>query len=166
MNRTRLRLWAGLFVLVVFSGGLAAGFAVRPWLDPEPPREFRGRGGPPPSSARRTGRTERLLDRLDADLELSDDQRGRLREVFEAGRLRFRELNASVREQFETERTRMNAEIATILTAEQMEIFQSRIVRMRRDRFGPRGPDGGRGPRGDRPESRGPRGDRPVRPPR
>ena len=151
MNRTRLRLWAGLFVLVVFSGGLAAGFAVRPWLDPEPPRGFRGRGGPPPSSARRT---ERLLDRLDANLELSDDQRGRLREVFEAGRLRFRELDASVREQFEAERARMNAEIATILTAEQMEIFESRIVRMRRDRrdrFGPRGPDGGRGPRGDRP---------------
>ena len=151
MNRTRLRLWAGLFVLVVFSGGLAAGFAVRPWLDPEPPRGFRGRGGPPPSSARRT---ERLLDRLDANLELSDDQRGRLREVFEAGRLRFRELDASVREQFEAERTQMNAEIATILTAEQMEIFESRIVRMRRDRrdrFGPRGPDGGRGPRGDRP---------------
>ncbi len=151
MNRTRLRLWAGLFVLVVFSGGLAAGFAVRPWLDPEPPRGFRGRGGPPPSSARRT---ERLLDRLDADLALSDDQRGRLREVFEAGRIRFRELNAGVREQFEAERTRMNAEIATILTAEQMEVFESRIVRMRRDRrdrFGPRGPDGGRGPRGDRP---------------
>ena len=151
MNRTRLRLWAGLFVLVVFSGGLAAGFAVRPWLDPEPPRGFRGRGEPPPNSARRT---ERLLDRLDANLDLSDDQRGRLREVFEAGRLRFRELDASVREQFEAERTRMNAEIATILTAEQMEIFESRIVRMRRDRrdrFGPRGPDGGRGPRGDRP---------------
>lgn len=150
MNRTSMRLWAGLFVLVVFSGGLAAGFAVRPWFDPETSRGFRGRGGSPPSARM----TERLLDRFDADLELSDDQRGRLREVFEAGRLRFRELNAGVRQQFEAERTRMNAEIATILTAEQMEVFESRIVRMRRDRrdrFGPRGPDGGRGPRGDRP---------------
>ena len=159
MNRTSMRLWAGLFVLVVFSGGLAAGFTVRPWFDPEPPRGFRGRGGPPPSSVRRA---ERLLDRLDADLELSDDQRGRLREVFDASRQRFRELNASVREQFEAERTQMNAEIAAILTAEQMEVFESRIVRMRRDRrdrFGPRGPDGGRGPRGDRPG-------RPDRPPR
>ena len=152
MNRTRLRLWAGLFVLVVFSGGLAAGFTVRPWFDPEPPRGFRGRGGPPPSSVRRT---ERLLDRLDADLELSDDQRGRLREVFDASRQRFRDLNANVREQFEAERTQMNREMAAILTAEQMEVFESRIVRMRRDRrdrFGPRGPEGGRGPRGDRPD--------------
>lgn len=150
MNRTSMRLWAGLFVLVVFSSGLAAGFAVRPWFDPEPSRGFRGRGGPPPSARM----PERLLDRLDANLELSDDQRGRLREVFEARRLRFRELDASVREQFEAERTQMNAEIAAILTAEQMELFESRIVRMRRDRrdrFGPRGPDGGRGPRGDRP---------------
>ena len=151
MNRTSMRLWAGLFVLVVFSGGLAAGFAVRPWLDPEPPRGFRDRGGPPRPSARMT---ERLLDRLGADLELTDDQRGRLRDVFEAGRVRFRELNAGVREQFEAERTRMNAEIAAILTAEQLEVFESRIVRMRRDRrdrFGPRGPDGGREPRGERP---------------
>ena len=150
MNRTSMRLWAGLFVIVVFAGGLAAGFAVRPWFDPDPPRGFRGRGGPPPSARM----TERLLDRLDANLELSDDQHGRLREVFEAGRQRARELNAGVREQFEAERARMNADIAAILTAEQMEIFESRIVRMRRDRrdrFGPRGPAGGRGARGGRP---------------
>ncbi len=151
MDRTSMRLWAGLFVLMVFSAGLAAGFAVRPWVDPEPPRSFRGRGGPPPPPARMT---DRLLDRLDADVDLSDDQRRRLREVFEARRLRFRELNASVREQFEAERAQLNAEIAAILTAEQLEVFESRIVRMRRDRpgrFGPRGPSGGRGPRGDRP---------------
>ena len=147
MTRTSMRLWVGFFVLVVFSGGLAGGFAVRPWFDPDPPRGFRGRGGPPPSARM----TERLLDRLDANLELSDDQRERLRDVFEAGQQRFRELNASVREQFGAEQAQMNAEIATILTAEQMEVFESRIVRMRRDRFGPRGPDGGRGPRGDRP---------------
>ncbi len=149
MNRTSMRLWAGLFVLVVFSGGLAAGFAVRPWLDPEPTRGFRGRGGPPPRSVRMT---ERLLDRLDADLELSDEQRGRLREVFEIRRSRFRELEAGVREQFEAERAQMNAEIAAILTAEQMAVFESRIVRMRRDRRDRRGLEGGRGPRGDRPD--------------
>ena len=145
MNRTSMRLWAGLFVLVVFSAGLAAGFALRPWVDPEPPRGFRGRGGPPSPPARMT---DRLLDRLDADVDLSDDQRRRLREVFEARRLRFRELNAGVREQFEAERAQLNAEIAAILTAEQLEVFESRIVRMRRDRrdrFGPRGPDRGRG---------------------
>lgn len=157
MNLNRMRLWAGLFVLVVFSAGLAAGFAVRPWVDPDPPRggRFRGGGEPPPSARM----TERLLDRLDADAELSDDQRRRLREVFEARRLRFREISAGVREQFEAERAQMNAEIAAILTAEQMEVFENRIVRMRRDRggrFGPRGPDDGRRSRDGRP-SRPPR---------
>ena len=152
MNPNRMRLWAGIFVIVVFSAGLAAGFALRPWVDPDPPRggRFRGRGEPPPS----VRMTERLLDRLDADAELSDDQRRRLREVFEARRLRFREISEGVREQFEAERAQMNAEIAAILTAEQMEVFESRIVRMRRDRsgrFGPRGPDDGRRPRDGRP---------------
>lgn len=152
MNLNRMRLWAGLFVLVVFSAGLAAGFAMRPWIDPDPPRggRFRGRGESPPSARM----TERLLDRLDAAAELSDDQRRRLREVFEARRLRFREISAGVREQFEAERAQMNAEIAAILTAEQMEVFESRIVRMRRDRggrFGPRGPGDGSRPRDGRP---------------
>ena len=155
MNRTSMRLWAGFFVLVVFSGGLAAGFAVRPWFDPDPPRGFRGRGGASPPSVRMTERLlDRLDDRLDADNALSDDQRERLSEVFEARRLRFREITAGVREQFEAEQAQMNAEIATILTAGQMEVFESRIVRMRRDRrdrFGPGGRDGGRGPRGARP---------------
>ena len=152
MNLNRMRLWAGLFVLVVFSAGLAAGFAMRPWIDPDPPRggRFRGRGESPPSARM----TERLLDRLDAAAELSDDQRRRLRDVFEARRLRFREISAGVREQFEAERAQMNAEIAAILTAEQMEVFESRIVRMRRDRggrFGPRGPGDGPRPRDGRP---------------
>lgn len=149
MNLNRMRLWAGLFVLVVFSAGLAAGFALRPWVDPDPPRggRFRDRGEPPPSARM----TERLLDRLDADAELSDDQRRRLREVFEARRLRFREISAGVREQFEAERAQMNAEIAAILTAEQMEVFESRIVRMRRDRGGRFGPGDGRRPRDGRP---------------
>ena len=157
MNRTSMRLWAGLFVLMVFSAGLAAGYVVRPWIDSDPPRAFRGRG-----EARPSARTERLLDRLDANVDLSDDQRRRLREVFEAGRLRFREINAGVREQFEAERAQMNTEIANILTAEQMQVYENEIVRMgrerrgrfdrdRRRRFGSPGADGEPRPRGDRP---------------
>ena len=160
MNRTSMRLWAGLFVLMVFSAGLAAGFVVRPWLDPDPSR--RGRG-----EARPSARTESLLDRLDARADLSDDQRRRLLEVFEASRLRFREINGRVREQFQAERAQMNTEIANILTAEQMQVYENEIVRTGRERRGRFDRDRRRrsGSPGRDGEPR-PGGDRDGRPPR
>ncbi|MEE2637132.1 MAG: hypothetical protein VYE68_07875 [Acidobacteriota bacterium] len=136
----RVRLWAILFLLVVFGAGLAAGFAIRPWVDPFPAEVFTGRGprgGPPP-----TRMTERLLDRIAADIDLSDDQHGQLRALFDRSRLRFREMSVEVRERFETERAQMNGEIANILTPVQLEIFEREIIRMRRARRGPRGREG------------------------
>ncbi len=159
MNRTSMRLWAGLFVLMVFSAGLAAGFVARPWLDPDPPR--RGRG-----EARPSARTESLLDRLDARADLSDDQRRRLLEVFEASRLRFREINGRVREQFQAERAQMNTEIANILTAEQMQVYENEIVRTGRERRGRFDRDRRRSGSPGRDGEPRPRGDRDGRPPR
>jgi len=153
MKSTSMRVWAGLFVLVVFVAGLAAGVTVTPWVRPwmgtwmgpattsdAPPFGGRGpRGGPPPARM-----TERLLDRVAADIDLTADQDRQLREVFETRGRRSREINDEVRRQFETEQQQMNAEVAAILTPEQMEIFENEIVRRRRDRGGPRGPGGPR----------------------
>ena len=152
MKSTSMRVWAGLFVLVVFVAGLAAGVTVTPWVRPwmgtwmgpattsdAPPFGGRGpRGGPPPARM-----TERLLDRVAADIDLTADQDRQLREVFETRGRRSREIN-EVRRQLETEQQQMNAEVAAILTPEQMEIFENEIVRRRRDRGGPRGPGGPR----------------------
>lgn len=140
MKSTSMRLWAGLFVLVVFVAGVAAGVAVRPWMtsDPRPAFGPRGpRGRPPPARM-----TQRLLDRIATTIDLSDAQDRQLRDVFEARRQRFREINDEIRNQFETERAQMTADIAAILTPAQMEIFENEIVRMRRDRRGPRGARG------------------------
>ena len=149
MNDTRTRLWAGLFVLVVFVAGLAAGVVVRPWLGPGPSRGFGPRGvvGRPPLDRV----TERILANI-ADLTPEQDQD--LRAVFDGRQQRLREINEEVRDRFETQQAQMNAEISAILTPEQMEIFENEILSMRRER-GRRGPRG-RGGRGRDLPRRGP----------
>ena len=148
MSNPSMRLWAGLFVLVVFVAGLAAGVLV----SPGPPRSVGGRGmvgRPAPDRM-----TERLLDRTSARLDLTEDQVQRLRAVFDGRQQRLREINEQVRERFETQQAQMNAEIAAILTPEQMEIFENEILSMRQER-GRRG-GFGRGGRGRSMPGRGP----------
>ena len=149
MNDTRTRLWAGLFVLVVFVAGFAAGVVVRPWLGPGPSRGFGPRGmvGRPPLDRV----TERILANI-ADLTPEQDQD--LRAVFDGRQQRLREINEEVRDRFETQQAQMDAEISAILTPEQMEIFENEILSMRRER-GRRGPRG-RGGRGRDLPRRGP----------
>ena len=148
MNSPGMRLWAGLFVLVVFVSGVAGGVALRPWmsLSGDSPRPEFGRLGP--RGGRPSGSPSgRLLDRIVTEIDLTDDQEQGLRTVFETRGERMREINDQVRGLFETEQTQMNDEIAAILTPEQMEIFNNEILRMR----GARGRRGGRGgPRGPR----------------
>ena len=149
MNDTSTRLWAGLFVLVVFVAGFAAGVVVRPWLGPGPSRGFGPRGmvGRPPLDRV----TERILANI-ADLTPEQDQD--LRAVFDGRQQRLREINEEVRDRFETQQAQMDAEISAILTPEQMEIFENEILSMRRER-GRRGPRG-RGGRGRDLPRRGP----------
>ena len=153
MNSTSMRLWVGLFVLVVFVAGVAGGVALRPWVASDLQPEF-GRRGP-----RRGGgagpAAGRLFDRISADIDLTADQGQQLRAVFETRGQRMREIDQEVQDLFETEQAQMNAEIAEILTSEQMEIFKNEIVLMRGRprsppwRGGPRGREFRRGPRRD-----------------
>ena len=83
--------------------------------------------------------TERLLERIGADIDLTAEQDQRLRAVFDTRQQRMREINDEVRDLFDNEQTQMNTEIADILSPEQMEIFDNEIVRMRGERRGPRG---------------------------
>jgi hypothetical protein len=153
MNDTRTRLWAGLFVLVVFVAGLAVGVVVRPWLGPGPSRGFGPRGMVGRSPPDRV--TERLLERILANIaDLTPEQDQDLRAVFDGRQQRLREINEEVRDRFETQQAQMDAEISAILTPEQMEIFENEILSMRRER-GRRGPRG-RGGRGRDLPRRGP----------
>ena len=153
MNDTRTRLWAGLFAFVVFVAGLAVGVVVRPWLSSGPTRGFGPRGmvGRPASDRM----TERLLERTSANIaDLTPEQDQDLRAVFDGRQQRLREINEEVRDRFETQQAQMNAEIAAILTPEQMEIFENEILSMRQER-GRRG-GFGRGGRGRSMPGRGP----------
>ena len=137
MKNTSMRLWAGLFVLVVFVIGAAVGVVFGPLLTLRSRSTFGQpgpRSGPPPRPF-----AERLLDRIATEIELSLRQEQQLREIFESRRRSFREINEEVRERFETEREQMNTDIGSILTPVQLGIFEDEIVRMRRGRRGPRG---------------------------
>ena len=128
------RVWVGLFVLVVFLAGLAAGVAAAPWLrfDPRPGfGSFRGPGPPPVSS--------RLIERMSSTLDLTDDQTVRLEAVLDARRDTFRAISRDMRNRVEAERETFRSAIAEILTPEQMERFESEIVRMGEERGGRRG---------------------------
>ena len=144
IKSSSMRLWAGLFVLVVFVAGSAVGVAVRPWFAFRPRPVFGPlgpRGGPSPPF------TERFLDRIDAEINLSEQQERQLRETFETGRLRFRAIYQETRERFDTEQEQMDGEIRAILTPEQVDTYENEIMRMGPDRRGSRRRNGFRPPR-------------------
>lgn len=147
----RRELWVALFVLVVFVAGLGAGVLVSRWSPfgwfdgpRSGPPAFAARGGPVPQ-----GRT-RLMERISERLDLTDQQAERLEQVFDARRERFRADREAMRLRIEEEEETFRAEIADVLTPEQLETFNAEIVRLdgerRRPRSGDRGGNGGRGP--------------------
>ena len=142
MTDTRTRLWIALFVLVVFLAGLGAGIVAAPWLDRGgPPGPGFGRAGVPPE-----GRSGRLVERMSARLELSDEQAARLGALFDARRDRFRAMSREMRERLASERATFRTAVAEILTPAQLARFEAEFLRL----------DGRRGRAPGRPRDRAP----------
>lgn len=143
MNETTTRLWVALFVALVLVCGLSIGVAVSTWMGPgADSRRVRGplrpgepRPGPP------TFVSQRILDRLEREADLTGAQREGLEALFAERENRFSEFNREMRRRFELEQTRLREDIAAILTAEQMEVFDA----ARRPGRGRPRPAGGRG---------------------
>lgn len=129
----RLRLQALLILLVVFVIGGLAGVAVERSRHPQ-------RGGPPP----RTGFPPHLREALD----LTETQNRRLDEILAGYRPRTDELFDRVMPGVRALTDSMRAEIRTVLTPAQREVF---------DRMEPP-PDEHRGPPGERHPPDGPAG--------
>lgn len=144
MELTRRRLWFAVFVLVVFTSGLAAGIAIDRYAGGRRAPAFGGgrpdfgpgaRGGP----GRRPPRPTEIVDRLSRDLDLSADQRAKLEEIFKRGAERMEKFQEGTRHQFQNLRRQLDAEIVTILSPEQRKKFEEQARRRPRD---PRPPPG------------------------
>ena len=146
MNVTRMRVWMGVFVTLVFLSGLAIGVAGGLWAGTR--ANVWALAAPPPPEGRAAGdrprfATARILDRLAReDPNFTDEQRSQLEAVFEARRREFTRVAREMRQRYTAEQGRLRDQVEEILSPEQMEIFDNARQRFRR------GPRPGR----DRPE--------------
>jgi Spy/CpxP family protein refolding chaperone len=152
MFDNRMRIWFSLFVLVVFSVGLAGGVALDRSLNrraafdrsfdrggPRGPMDF-APGAPGSGGPRRGGGAPPrvLVDRLASELDLTADQRTKIEEVLTARRTRLETVQREVRDRFEAEQRGLRDEIRKVLTPAQQEKFDKN--EQERSRFWRRGP--------------------------
>jgi Spy/CpxP family protein refolding chaperone len=152
-----MRLWVGLFALVLFVAGLSAGIVLDRRLAAPPQPPALGAPGPPmgrgmggPGRGPGLGPAGRGLqglrgpgmvaNRLTRDLSLSEDQRAKVERILDERRARMEQFYGDVRARFETEQRDLRAAIRGVLTPEQQKRFDEWL------RWNPLGPPpGGRG---------------------
>jgi Spy/CpxP family protein refolding chaperone len=129
------KLWFGVFVIVVFALGAAAGVVADRYgvFGRRPFRPGMMRGGPPNPS--------QIADRMSRELGLSDAQRAQLEEIFRRNGDRLEQFRHETGSRFETLRKQLDAEIIAILTPEQRAKFEEQRQRRERNRP-PRGMGG------------------------
>ncbi len=121
--RLRPRLLAVLALLLAAVGGVAAGVALDQSMSQSRHLGFLARGTafrPPPN---RHPRSE-LLDRLDASLDLTGDQRVRVDSVLARREAEMRALRNQVRPRFDSIAGRTRTDLLQILTPEQRARFE------------------------------------------
>lgn len=131
MALARRKLWFAVFVLVVFSIGVAAGIVIdryRP-MGRRPFAMGMMRQGPP--------RPAQIADRMSRELGLTAAQRADLEAVFKRNGDRLVRFRARTGAEFDAIRTQLDAEISAILTPEQRATFEQQ--RKRRERNRPHG---------------------------
>lgn len=133
-KQAMLRVWFGLFVAVVFAAGAGTGLVLAPRLLPP---AGGGVGAPPvvrggfPRQPGMVG-PMRLAPQLAEALGLDADQQQKLEEVFARRRGRLESIQRGVRRQFEDEQRALREEIRTILSDEQMALFEDWLRRSAR----------------------------------
>lgn len=147
-----------LLGLVILAAGVAIGASLMFLHQSKPPERY---GREPEILA------EQMLRQLGRELNLTPQQRRRLDPVLRQHYKKLNDIRAEVRPQIVTQLEQINADIAAVLTPEQMQLWQQKIRRLEdhfptfrgRGRgggfgpeagqeFGPRGPQGPRQPLG------------------
>ena len=125
MSPRMIRLLVVASVIGVFLGGLVVGYVLGTRRAAEPPSARRGppphhRPGPP-------GGVDHLLDEFAGRLELSGEQRDRIRAILVDGQRAAREITARVRPELEARRAEMEAAIAEVLDDEQRARYREML---------------------------------------
>lgn len=130
MSDKHIRIWFALFVLAVFGVGLASGVLIgRRMAGPPRGWDARGRGPMAIGPGGRGGLPrEVMLERLSEDLDLTAEQRTQIDTVLRSSRERIQQLQGDVRGRFEKEQRRLREEIRKVLTPEQQERFDQRVL--------------------------------------
>jgi len=138
MPDSRARVWFSLFVLAVFCVGLALGLVLGRRMAPIPGEAgiFMGPGGGRGGLPGRAGRGGMLIDRLDRELQLTPDQRTRVRAIFDARRSRLEALQRDIAGRAEQEHRDLQTELRTVLTPDQQQRFDRWLERQPRGRRG------------------------------
>jgi hypothetical protein len=137
MADNRTRVWFSLFVLAVFCVGLAVGLVLGRRM-PRPPFEGQGmfmgaRGaGPGP----RPPRPGMLIERLDRELQLTDDQKTRVQSIFDARRPHLEAIQRDMATRASEEQRQLQAEIRQVLTKDQQARFDKWLEQQPRGRRG------------------------------
>jgi len=112
-------LMGGILVFsgMVIGGGITA-LAIHNLMD-------RGRDG-------NSRMDDRVVDRLSRDLDLSEEQQGKLREILKSHNERFMEIRRNTSSEIDYALSSMGDEIKAVLTPEQTEQWEAKFKKVRR----------------------------------
>ncbi len=137
MAASRTRVWFSLFVLAVFCLGLAAGLVIDRRLGPPPLAGGGAFSGPAGRGLGPRGpRAGLLIERLDRELQLTDDQKQRVQSIFDARRPRLEAMQRDMAVHAEEEQRALQADVRQVLNAEQQVKFDRWLEQQPRGRRG------------------------------
>ena len=146
MTLSRVRVWLGVFIVVVFLAGVGTGMLVDRYAPigalPRTRPMFSGRMFAPAERP-----PDVLMRRLADHLQLTPEQRTKIQAIFASRSTELHHLQADLRARFEDEQRTLHQQIEQVLTPEQQKRFRELVDRPPAGRpgGGPRWPGGGPG---------------------